>query len=365
MAVQAQFAGCLPPYGGGGGGLADEQMRALLSAAAGNKAYQYNCAGGGVVSAAQSELTCNGGGGMALPSRKRGRDDEFAQYIAASWSAAALLPPIPGMQEASLVAHRSPSPAAIANLRGAVVDSAAASTSGRAATAGEASVSVSVADALVSELCRQGAEVDALVRGECDRLRAELERAHKRQRQALARAAAEGAARLLRAKDAELDAARRRAAELEEQLRQAAAETQAWCGVARSNEAVASGLRAALDTLLLHGGAGAAAAPAIQLAEEGFGDSADPCNFATAADDAESGCFVDAEDGRSGACAATSSFPAAASSRWACRACGAGEASVLLLPCRHLCLCKGCEPRADSCPVCLAAKNGAIHIATN
>jgi hypothetical protein len=40
--------------------------------------------------------------------------------------------------------------------------------------------------------------------------------------------------------------------ELEEQLRQEAAETQAWCALARSNEASASGLHA----LLLRAGAG-------------------------------------------------------------------------------------------------------------
>ncbi|KAG2562515.1 probable BOI-related E3 ubiquitin-protein ligase 3 [Panicum virgatum] len=331
MAVRAQFggglAGCLPLCGGAG--LAEDQLLALRDFGGAllpeaDKGYHYNCAAG-VVSGAQSELTWNGGGGVALPSRKRGReDDALDQYVASS--SAALLP-IPGT-----IASR-------------MVDSATASTSGRPAAA--------AADALVAELlCRQGAEVDALVRAECEWLRAGLEEAGKRQRRALARAAAAGAARALRAREAELGAARRRAAELEELLRQAAAEGQAWRGVARSNEAVAAGLRAALDALLLRG-AGAAPAPA---AEEGFGESSDPAPAAAAADDALSRCVVEAE----GAGAATS---APAASRWACRGCGGGEASVLLLPCRHLCLCKACEPRAEACPVCLAPKSASIHVA--
>uniref|UniRef100_A0A0A9EX28 RING-type domain-containing protein n=1 Tax=Arundo donax TaxID=35708 RepID=A0A0A9EX28_ARUDO len=342
MAVQAQLgglAGCRLPYGGGLA-VAEQQVWALkdcgaLLPPAANDGVRYNCAG--VVSGAQSELTCNGGGGGGVvASRKRGREADVEQHV--SSSSAALLP-IPGMHEAGV--ETQPPPAGCAASR--VVESAMASTSGRPA---------SVADALVSELCRQGAEVDALVRAECDRLRIGLEQARKRQSHALVRAAAGAAARRLREKEAELEAARGHAAELEERLRQAAAESQAWFGLARSNEAVAAGLRATIDTLLLRG---AAAAPAPA---EGFGES-DPTSSPAAADDAQSCCF-EAKDAPADHTAGTSAV-----SKWACKACGEVEASVLLLPCRHLCLCKACEPLLDACPVCLAAKNATIHIAAN
>jgi E3 ubiquitin-protein ligase BOI and related proteins len=293
----------LPQFGGLPEGLARDDYGALLLLATGNNGYyrQYdNCAG--VVTAAQRELTCNGGGGgVVLPSWKRGKEAGIGIEQFASSSSALL--PVPGMLK----------------------EVGVASTSGRA-------VVLWSPRSLVKRW--YGAEIDALLRAECDRMQAGLGRARTRQRLELTRLAA---ARRLREKEAELGAALRRAAGLEERVRHAAAESQAWLGAARANEAVAVGLRAALDR--------SRTAPPV----EGFGES-EPVPFGeAAADDAQP------ED-------TAGASPAGSNNKRACRACGEREASVLLLPCRHLCLCKACERRVDAC---LAVKNASIHVAEN
>lgn len=323
MAVQARYAaGCFPRVVDAG----YDVDAAFLSAVANNNNGYNHCAAAMASGGAQSELTCHNGAGNGV-ARKRGRGEVEEQYVSSS---SALLP-IPGMVKAV-----APAPAMA--FRSA--ESAMTSTSGRRPASAASSFAT---DELVSELLRQNAEIDATVRAELERMRAGLEQARKRQCLSLVRAASASAARRLREKEAELEAARRRAAELESCLRQAAAESQAWCGLARSNEAVAAGLRSTLDHLLLRG----AAAPAPA---EGFGES-DFNSPAGAEDDAQSCCFAAPKED-AGVC-----------SKWACKSCGQGEASVLLLPCRHLCLCKACEPRLDACPVCLATKNASVHIA--
>jgi E3 ubiquitin-protein ligase BOI-like protein len=162
-----------------------------------------------------------------------------------------------------------------------------------------------------------------------------LEEARRRHAAALLAAAARVATGRLRTAEAEVERALRRNAELEEKAQQVAAECQAWVGVARSHEAVAAGLRATLDQLLLQPLTSCAAAPVGGYTGE--------------AEDARSCCFEAGGDGTA---------PAVRS----CRSCGGGEACVLLLPCRHLCLCRACEAGVDACPVCAAAKNASLLV---
>ncbi|KAK8448727.1 hypothetical protein SEVIR_7G091300v4 [Setaria viridis] len=162
-------------------------------------------------------------------------------------------------------------------------------------------------------------------------MRAGLEEARRRHARALLAAAARAATGWLRAAEAEVEHALRRNAELEEKARQMAAECQAWMGVARSHEAVGAGLRATLDQLLQSPSCAAALVGDVGEAE-----------------DARSCCFEAAP-------------PPAAAAR-SCRSCGGGEACVLLLPCRHLCLCRACEAGVDACPVCAAAKNASLLV---
>ncbi|XP_042425630.1 probable BOI-related E3 ubiquitin-protein ligase 3 [Zingiber officinale] len=169
-------------------------------------------------------------------------------------------------------------------------------------------------DSSSSHVHRQLLDLNRLVVDHVARLRAELV---GRLRRILA-AAEEGASKRLRAKEEEVELARKVALALEERLKSLSIENQMWRELARSGEAAVCALRADLDRAL--------------------------AEAATA--DAESCCRGDS-----------------AAARRACRCCGEMEPTVLLLPCRHLCACAVCGPAAAACPVCDCRKNG--HVLVN
>ncbi|XP_071731686.1 BOI-related E3 ubiquitin-protein ligase 1-like [Rutidosis leptorrhynchoides] len=140
-------------------------------------------------------------------------------------------------------------------------------------------------------------------------------------------------------KDMEIANMNRRNMELGLKIKQVAMEAQAWHYRAKYNESVVNTLKNNLQQVI---------AQKPMQAKEGFGDSE--------VDDAAS--YTNVND--LGNPNQTFSMKALN-----CRACNAKEVCVLLLPCRHLCLCKDCEAFMEICPVCQAARTESVHVFTS
>lgn len=145
-----------------------------------------------------------------------------------------------------------------------------------------------------------------------------------------------GVGKKLREKDMELDTVNRKNKELIEQIKQVAAEAQNWHYRAKYNESVVNLLKSNLEQAI---------SQSAEQGKEGFGDSE--------VDDAAS--FV----------APNNYLSIQSVSRYnnmICRACKRKEVSVLLMPCRHLCLCKDCDGLVNVCPVCQLVKNASVPV---
>jgi E3 ubiquitin-protein ligase BOI and related proteins len=145
------------------------------------------------------------------------------------------------------------------------------------------------------------------------------------------------AAMILKQKQEELDKMVLQNTELQEQLNQFNAEKQLWFNMAKNNEAIAANLRSNLEQVLLQNNLNVICNNNNgNSVIEGCGDS----------DEVNSACY----DGKR------------ISDRHACKVCRNKEVAVLLLPCRHLCVCDGCERRVDMCPVCNEKKKSSVPV---
>lgn len=136
----------------------------------------------------------------------------------------------------------------------------------------------------------------------------------------------------LKEKDEDIEKAAKVNWMLEEKVKNLFLENQMWRNIAETNEATANALRGNLEQLLSH---------QVKQEEEqgGVADDAESC--CGSSDEREEGAELDS--GR-------------------CRKCGKGESSVVILPCRHLCLCSFCAPTVNQCPICQSNKSGSVHV---
>ncbi|XP_062200220.1 probable BOI-related E3 ubiquitin-protein ligase 3 isoform X2 [Phragmites australis] len=215
-----------------------------------------------------------------------------------------------------------------------------------------ASASCLLSDELAAQRDQHKNEMDRLIQEHAERLRHALALTRRRQYRSLLGAAEPTAARRIREKEAEASEALRCGAELEDRIARLRAEATAWQEKSLADQSTAVALHAQLQQA-----AAAAAAQARGKAEED--------NAAGAADDAES-CFVDPDR-----VVEIVPPPAAAAAR-TCQTCRQRSASVVLLPCRHLCVCAACEPvvpasapcaaAVAACPMCRGAVTGTMQV---
>lgn len=137
----------------------------------------------------------------------------------------------------------------------------------------------------------------------------------------------------LREKDTEVENINKRNMELEDQMEQLSAEAGAWQQRARYNENMIAALKFNLQQAYLQS----------RDSKEGCGDSE--------VDDTASCC-----NGRSLDFHLLSNENSNMKEAMKCKACRVNEVTMVLLPCKHLCLCKDCESKLSFCPLCQSSK---------
>ncbi|KAG0491205.1 hypothetical protein HPP92_008068 [Vanilla planifolia] len=267
-----------------------------------------------------SKLTCNVPG-----CRKRRRDD----------SSPSLLPqPLHVPDPALVVNTGNGSAVSSASLR--LFESAETSTSGRQFNA--------ITQQVFAQVCYQNLEIDTFIRHQNERLRLGLDAVKKKHLKSLFSILEVIVAKRLMEKESELQITNMKNAELEERIRLMDAEKQIWFNHAKKNEVVVSSLRSSLEQILHQ-----------KDKAEGYGDSG--CAFP--AEDAQSFCFEKETE-------VPTRIPVGNAeeigARLVCKVCDKNEVGVLVIPCRHLCLCKECENMVDSCPICKQPKNACLRI---
>lgn len=188
----------------------------------------------------------------------------------------------------------------------------------------------------------------------------EVEERKKRQVRIIMDVIEEGVMKKLKAKEDEIEKIGKLNWALEERVKSLCIENQIWRDLAQSNEATANALRTNLEQVLASAAAqvkeGRAPAPAALGLEEEVVDDAESCCGSSWEDNGHkkiNNC--DHKDGDNGS-------SHSGGSRLLCRNCRKEESCVLLLPCRHLCLCTVCGSSLHTCPVCKSPKTVSVHV---
>ncbi|KAK4787468.1 hypothetical protein SAY86_011301 [Trapa natans] len=195
---------------------------------------------------------------------------------------------------------------------------------------------------------QQKLDIDRLIAQHMEKVRLEVEAKRKNHARRILEVVEERLAKRLLSKEEEIEKIAKLNWALEERIKSLSVENHIWRDLAQTNESTANALRLNLEQVLAHVKDDAAVASG-----NGLADDAQSC-----CDSSGSGDNRGEFDGPSSRVMESSGGE---DRRW-CRSCRREEARVLLLPCRHLCLCTVCGSTLHTCPVCNSPKTASVHV---
>lgn len=210
------------------------------------------------------------------------------------------------------------------------------------------------------QIMQQQIEIDRLISQHIEKMKMEVENRKKQQLRRVMAAIEDAMSKRMREKDEEIAKIGKINFELEERVKTLCLENQLWRDLAQSNEATANALRTNLEQVLHqmreNAAAGEMADDAVSCCgSSGYGEEREIDAGERSQRRRRLISDGDEEDGKKWVYRGEKN-------RRLCRNCGESESSVLLLPCRHLCLCTSCGPTVNTCPICNAVKNASVHV---
>ncbi|XP_062116252.1 BOI-related E3 ubiquitin-protein ligase 1-like isoform X2 [Humulus lupulus] len=197
----------------------------------------------------------------------------------------------------------------------------------------------SVSDNLKVEIDQQKEEFDQFIKAQEEKIFKGVMEMRQRQTVSFLNAVEKGVTRKLHEKETEIENMNRKNKELMDRIKQITMEVQTWHYKAKYNESVINFLKSNLQQVIAQG---------AMHVKEGCGDSE--------VDDAASYTNMNHLGALNVSGSGVPNKPIN------CRACKVREVSILLLPCRHLCMCKDCEALIDVCPVCNVVKTASVQV---
>lgn len=200
----------------------------------------------------------------------------------------------------------------------------------------------SLGDTIRLDFDRQKEELDQFIKFQADQLAKGVRDIKQRHVTSFVTALEKDVCKKLQEKDQEIESMNKKNRELAEKIKQVGAEAQNWHYRAKYNESVVNALKVNLQQVISHGNnTNGLADHHHHQVKEGFGDS-------EIDDEAASYNYMN--------------IPRMPNAGMRCKSCNVKEVSVLLVPCRHLSLCKDCDVFTGVCPVCQSLKTSSVQV---